>query len=50
MQKSLLAIAQTNEQKKGSTQQGFGVMAGEVLRMNICAKFELWCFVLTLVL
>lgn len=25
-------------------------MAGEVLRMNICAKFELWFFVSTVVL
>ncbi|MBV6462847.1 MAG: hypothetical protein OKBPIBMD_00263 [Chlorobi bacterium] len=25
-------------------------MAGEVLRMNIFAKFELWCFVSTAVL
>jgi len=30
--------------------QGFGVMAGEVLRMNIIAKFELRCFVSTVVL
>jgi len=37
-------------EKNGSRQQGFGVMAGEVLRMNIIAKFELWCFVSTVVL
>lgn len=28
----------------GLVQQGFGEMRGIVLRMNICAKFELWCF------
>jgi len=39
-----------NGRKNHSCQQGFGVMAGEVLRMNIIAKFELWCFVSTVVL
>jgi len=31
-------------------QHRFCVMAGEVLRMKLFAKFELWCFVSTAVL
>jgi len=36
--------------KNTSTQQRFGVMAGERLRMKLFAKFELWCFVSAVVL
>ncbi len=40
----------TKRQKSPCCQQGPGVMAGEVLRMKLVAKFELWRFVSTAVL
>jgi len=40
----------SRDRQKPSCQQGFGVMAADILRMNIIAKFELWSFVSTVVL
>src|SRR5690606_37807639 len=40
----------SRDRQKPSCQQGCGVMAADILRMNIIAKFELWSFVSTVVL
>jgi len=41
---------QRQRTKNHCLQQGFGVMAGEVLLLNFCAIFELRCIVSTAVL
>jgi len=34
----------TTIDRRAADNKGLAKCGGEVLRMNICAKFELWCF------